>query len=67
MKVKQEGDYMFYKEQMDEAMAKYESALEVDKENEYAIANIGVIHLKRAEYVQCVEHTSRALAVIEQF
>ena len=43
--VKLKGEALFYQEKYDEAVAKYEEALEVDKENECAIANIGVVHL----------------------
>ena len=45
--IKHRGDALFYQEKFDKAIEKYEEALEVDKENEYAIANIGVIHLKK--------------------
>ena len=45
--IKHKGDALFYQEKFEKAVEKYEEALEVDKENEYAIANIGVIHLKK--------------------
>ena len=59
--IKHRGDALFYQEKYDEAVEKYEEALEVDKENEYAIANIGVVHLKRQEHAKCVDYSSRAL------
>ena len=66
-RVKQEGDWEFYKERLDEAMAKYEEALTEDKENEYAVSNIGLIHLKRREYDKCIEMSTKALAILENF
>jgi tetratricopeptide (TPR) repeat protein len=66
-KVKQEGDWEFYKERLDEAMVKYEEALVEDKENEYAISNIGLIYLKKREYEQCIDMSTKALTIIENF
>ena len=48
--IKHKGDALFYQEKFEKAVEKYEEALEVDKENEYAIANIGVVHLKKQEH-----------------
>ena len=48
-------------------MNKYEEALQEDKENEYALSNIGLIHMKRAEYEQCIEKSTQALTLIENF
>jgi len=58
---------MFYKSDLPGALAKYEESLEVDKENEYAIANIGVIHLKKLDYSKCIDYSSRALSLVEGF
>jgi len=66
-RIKQEGDWEFYKERFDEAMVKYQEALQEDKENEYAISNIGLIHLKQAEYAKCIEASNQALAIIDNF
>lgn len=66
-RVKQEADYEFYKDRLDEAMVKYNEALQEDKENEYAISNIALIHLKRQEYQKCIEASTQALALIENF
>lgn len=66
-KIKQEGDYEFYKERLDEALAKYDEALNEDKENEYVISNIGLIQMKRREYEKCIETSTHALALIENF
>lgn len=43
IKIKQQGDWEFYKEHFDEAMSKYEESLNEDKENEYALSNIGLL------------------------
>ena len=42
-------------------------ALEVDNENEYALANISVIHLKKLEYEQSIDISTRALNVVNTF
>jgi tetratricopeptide (TPR) repeat protein len=65
--VKQEGDYEFYKSNMEEARTKYVKSLEIDKENEYALANLGVIHMKKCEYKECIEKSNMALKQIENF
>jgi hypothetical protein len=48
-------------------LAKYNEAVEIDQENEYALANIGVIHLKKLEYPKCIDYSSRALSLVENF
>lgn len=48
-------------------MVKYEEALVEDKENEYAISNIGLIHLKKREYEKCIDMSTKALTIIENF
>ena len=35
--------------------------------NEYALSNIGVIHLKRQDYEACLQFTNQALEIIEDF
>lgn len=67
LKDKQEGDFQFYKNDLPGAEEKYLSSIEIDKENEYALANMGVVHLKRLEYPECIEYSSRALNQIENF
>jgi len=52
---------------MEAAKAKYAEAIEVDKENEYALANMGVVNLKQANYVECIQNSSDALAQIDNF
>lgn len=66
-KLKAEGDKCFYNEDIDAAKAKYHEALAEDEENEYALANISVIHLKKLEYDESIEFSTRALAVVNQF
>lgn len=66
-KIKGEGDKEFYKENMDKAVAKYHEALEVDQENEYALANIGVIHLKKLEYDESIDYASKAIQIVNTF
>lgn len=56
--IKQDGDRLFYRENVNEALAKYREALEVDQENEYALANISAIHHKRLEYEESREVAS---------
>lgn len=41
--------------------------MEIDPHNEYALANISVIHLKKQDYEQCLEWTNKALLQIEAF
>lgn len=65
--IKCEGDKAFYHEDVDAAKAKYHEALVEDQENEYALANISVIHLKKLEYDESIEFATRALAVVNGF
>lgn len=64
---KLQGDICFARNQLNEALAAYEKALELDPSNEYALSNIGVIHLKRQNYEKCLEFTQRALEYVEAF
>lgn len=45
----------------------YEEALELDPKNEYAYANIGLIYLKRQDYLKCIEYSTKALELIDNF
>jgi predicted negative regulator of RcsB-dependent stress response len=47
MEEKLQGDILFARNMLTEALARYEKAVEMDPGNEYALGNIGVIHLKR--------------------
>ena len=59
--IKAEGDKCFYNENIDAAAAKYHEALQEDQENEYAMANISVIHLKKLEYDESIRYATQAL------
>jgi hypothetical protein len=52
--IKAEGDRHFYNEDIESAKTKYHEALEEDQENEYALANLSVIHLKKLEYNESI-------------
>jgi len=65
--IKKDGDICFYNQNLNEALAKYDEALEKDEDNEYAIANIGVIHLKKLNYDLCIEYSTRALKLVDAF
>lgn len=42
-------------------------ALIVEPHNEYAISNIGLVHLKKGDFQNCEAFTSRAIKVIQSF
>jgi hypothetical protein len=43
---------------MEKAAEKYRESVEIDKENEYALANLGVIAMKRCEYKECIDKST---------
>ena len=65
--MKLQGDIYFARNMLNESLAAYEKAVEVDAANEYAFANMGVIYLKRADYDKCLAVTQTALGIIEAF
>ncbi len=65
--IKAEGDRFFYNEDVESARTKYHAALDEDQENEYALANLSVIHLKKLEYDESIQFATDALAVVNQF
>jgi tetratricopeptide (TPR) repeat protein len=67
MEIKKEGDKRYQEGIYDAAMGKYEEANRVDHSNEYVLGNIGLVHLKKREYQECVDMTSQALDRIEGF
>ena len=69
MQVKVEGDKRFNEGILDAALSKYEEANQMDPNasNEYALGNIGLVYLKKADYKKCIEETSKALEVINRF
>lgn len=48
-------------------MEKYNESIKIDVTNEYAYANMGLIHLKKLKYEQCIEYSTKALDQIESF
>jgi tetratricopeptide (TPR) repeat protein len=65
--IKAEGDKCFYHEDLESAYNKYKEAIEADQENEYALANISVIHLKRLEYAESIDFAGQALSIVNNF
>jgi tetratricopeptide (TPR) repeat protein len=65
--LKADGDRFFYHEKQNDALAKYHEALKEDDENEYALANIGVLHMKKLDYDQSIDYASRALNIVTNF
>ncbi len=52
---------------MDEAVTKYNECLELDPENEYVVANLGLIYMMKQEYDKCIEYSTRALEILDNF
>ena len=48
-------------------MEKYHEAIEKDPSNEYALSNIGVIHMMKLNHEQAIEYETKALAIIDGF
>jgi len=65
--IKLQGDIFFARNMLNESLEQYHNALEQDCMNEYALSNIGVIHLKRLEYDECLEYSCKALAIIDEY
>jgi tetratricopeptide (TPR) repeat protein len=65
--IKLKGDIAFAQNLLDDSLKYYQEAIELDPLNEYALSNIGVIHLKRQEYDSCLQYVSASLKIIEEF
>lgn len=65
--VKLQGDIFFARNMLTESLEQYMKALELDAYNEYALSNIGVIHMRRQDYENCLKYTNEALSMIENF
>jgi tetratricopeptide (TPR) repeat protein len=52
---------------LDEAIEKYNECLELDPENEYVVANLGLIYMMKQEYEKCIEYSTRALEILDNF
>jgi len=50
---------------LNESMEQYNKAVEVDATNEYALSNIGVIHIKRQDFEECEKRTNQVLKIVE--
>ena len=48
--IKFQGDALFYQENLDGALEKYQEALERDPHNEYCLANISVIYMMKLDH-----------------
>jgi tetratricopeptide (TPR) repeat protein len=57
----------FIQSDLDSALILYKDALELDSQNEYVHANIAAIHLKRSNYKECIEYSTKALQTIDYF
>jgi len=56
--LKQEGDLKFAESNLDEAIVKYTECLEIDPENEYVVANLGLIYMMKQDYEKCIEYST---------
>ena len=65
--IKARGDLYFQRKDLDEALTQYQLSLAIDPSNEYATANIGLIHFKNKSYEECEEFTKKALKIIMMF
>ena len=65
--IKFQGDALFYQENLEGALEKYHEAIEKDPSNEYALSNIGVIHMMKLNHEQAIEFETKALAIIDGF
>ena len=67
MERKQEGDTKFAESSLDEAAKLYLECLEDDPANEYIFANLGLIFMMKQDYQQCINYSTKALDIIEDF
>jgi len=67
LRLKQEGDIKFTESSLDEALEIYNNCLEIDPDNEFVYANMGLIYMMKQEYQKCIEYSSKALSIIEEF
>ena len=52
--IKFKGDALFYQENFDGALEKYQEALEKDPANEYALGNMGLIYMMRQDHENAI-------------
>lgn len=67
LQLKQEGDIKFAESSLDEAVQKYNECLEIDPQNEYVIANLGLIYMMKQDYEKCIDYSSQALEILDEF
>ena len=67
MQMKTEADILFAETKLDQANELYEQCLEIDPSNEYIYANIGLIHMMKQDYHKCIDHSTKALDIIDEF
>jgi tetratricopeptide (TPR) repeat protein len=67
MQLKAEADLKFAESNLDEAVKLYEDCLEIDPQNEYVYANLGLIYMMRQDYNKCIEYSTKSLDIIEDF
>ena len=65
--IKFQGDALFYQENFDGALEKYQEAIEKDPNNEYALGNMGLIYFMKQDHEKSIEMASRALSIIDEF
>lgn len=65
--LKQEGDLKFADSALDEAIEIYNQCLELDPLNEYVVGNLGLIYMMKQEYQKCIDFSTRALDIIDEF
>lgn len=59
----QRGSQYAQSDQLQQAIAEYEAALELDPENVSVLANLGVVHYRLTQLDLAIEHYQRALAL----
>ena len=65
--MKAEADLKFAESNLEEAIRMYEECLEVDPTNEYIYANLGLIALMRQDYTKCIEFSTKAIDILDDF
>lgn len=67
MELKFDADLKFAESNLGEATELYTQCLEIDPQNEYVIANLGLIALMKQDYPACIEHSTKALNILDAF
>lgn len=64
---KLEADCRFAESNVEEATTLYEECLQLDPLNEYVYANLGLIYMMKQDYEKCIEYSTKALEIIDDF